>query len=342
MSLSGKLEDISILDVIQFIHLGRRTGNLFVWSNDKQAAIVFNAGRIQRVWIPGSNRLSDLTGDSAPTSAQETAEAHVRRTISEVAGWRRGLFELTQDARLVEPREEQLDDAIPDVALDAEQVVLEITRIADELSHSKTQPFTTKETFATAAELVLSDAEKQQMALTMSLVDAEREINRLTKLYVATHQLHASLDPAEVTAAIRDIAINLLGAERFVLLIREEESTAYEVVLSEAMDPTHPLFVSSRYLGGDPAIDGALSDGNPRADVSEPGNMRAVVPLKVQGVTAGALAIFKMVDHKPLLSEDDKELLRLIAAHAASALFAARSYTRANRKAETLEAVVRA
>jgi GAF domain-containing protein len=66
-----------------------------------------------------------------------------------------------------------------------------------------------------------------------------------------------------------------------------------------------------------------------------------VVPLKIQGSIVGALVILKMLDHKPILSEDDKELLQLIASHAATALFAARTYTKANRKMRTLEALVR-
>jgi len=33
-------------------------------------------------------------------------------------------------------------------------------------------------------------------------------------LYVATYQLHATLDPAEVQETIAEIAINLLGAAR--------------------------------------------------------------------------------------------------------------------------------
>jgi transcriptional regulator with GAF, ATPase, and Fis domain len=102
---------------------------------------------------------------------------------------------------------------------------------------------------------------------------------------------------------------------------------------------THPLFGAARYLGGDPAVDGALSDGTVRVERGEQ-SMRAVVPLKVHGSIVGALVILKMLDHKPTLSEDDKELLQLIASHAATALFAARTYTKANRKMRTLEQLV--
>jgi hypothetical protein len=37
-------------------------------------------------------------------------------------------------------------------------------------------------------------------------------------LYVATYQLHSTLDPGEVQSTIAEIATNLLGAESFALL----------------------------------------------------------------------------------------------------------------------------
>src|SRR4051812_46472868 len=55
------------------------------------------------------------------------------------------------------------------------------------------------------------------------LARTERQAAQLANLYVATYQLHASLDPEDVCSAIMDIAVNLLGAERFVLLVAGED-----------------------------------------------------------------------------------------------------------------------
>ena len=54
----------------------------------------------------------------------------------------------------------------------------------------------------------------------------------------------------------------------------------------------------------------------------------------------GALVITKLFDHKAILRTEDRDLLDLLAAHAASALFAARVYSRTDRKLRTLENLV--
>jgi len=50
--------------------------------------------------------------------------------------------------------------------------------------------------------------------------------------------------------------------------------------------------------------------------------------------------ILKLFDHKEMLRAEDRDLLDLIAAHAASALFAARVYSVTDRKLKTLESLV--
>src|SRR5436190_90145 len=95
------------------------------------------------------------------------------------------------------------------------------------------------------------------------LAEYEHQVGRLMNLYVATYQLHATLDPAEVQSTIAEIAINLLGAERFVLLFwKESESGECEIALSQGMENDKSgLYEKGVYAGGDPAVDATLSDG---------------------------------------------------------------------------------
>jgi GAF domain-containing protein len=51
--------------------------------------------------------------------------------------------------------------------------------------------------------------------------------------------------------------------------------------------------------------------------------------------------ILKLLEHKSKLDEEDRELLDLLGAHAASALFASRVYSRAARKLRTLEGLIK-
>jgi hypothetical protein len=116
----------------------------------------------------------------------------------------------------------------------------------------------------TAVELQsrLADAESDRRELSERLADYEHQVGRLMNLYVATYQLHATLDPAEVQSTIGEIATNLLGAERFVLLFWKENATECEIALSQGLEgDTSGFFTGGLYSGGDAMVDATLSDG---------------------------------------------------------------------------------
>ncbi len=183
--------------------------------------------------------------------------------------------------------------------------------------------------------------ERDREDLTGRLVEAEHQLGRLMNLYVATFQLHATLDPTEVQATIAEIAVDLLGAERFVLLLRGEGTNESEVALARGLDQDPSgLYAREKYLGGDPLVDAAFEDGVLRMGPDEFSDVIAAVPLRVQDAIVGVLVVLKLFDHKTILRAEDRDLLDLLAAHAASALFAARVYSNTDRKLRTLESLV--
>ncbi len=190
-------------------------------------------------------------------------------------------------------------------------------------------------------EARLSAAETDVKELAARLVDSEHQAGRLMNLYVATYQLHATLHPSEVQQTIAEIAINLLGAERFVLLLKDEENPKEcEVALGEEIEED-PLYGSGHYAGGDPMVDESLKDGVLRLGPYDDSPALAAVPLRVHDAVVGALVILKLFDHKPMLRGEDRDLLDLLSAHAASALFAARLYAAKDRKLRSLESLVK-
>lgn len=191
----------------------------------------------------------------------------------------------------------------------------------------------------------LATAESDIKELASRLVDSEHQGGRLMNLYVATYQLHATLDPAEVQATIAEIAINLLGAQQFVLLLRREGShegsEECEIALVEGISGQgDSLYSGENYAGGDPMVDATLADGLLRLGPSGESPALAAVPLRVQNDVVGALVLLKLLDHKPILRAEDRDLLDLLSAHAASALFAARLFATKDRKLRTLESLV--
>ena len=236
----------------------------------------------------------------------------------------------------------QHSDALPPragVALEELRATLDrAAELAKELRDLPVPPGPIKEDLAAR----LADVESDRTELSMRLAEYEQQVGRLMNLYVATYQLHATLDPAEVQATIAEIAINLLGAERFALLFWKSDSPECEIALQQGMeDDQSGHYQNNTYAGGDPAVDATLSDGVLRIGPIDGSDVLAAVPLTVQGATVGALVIVKLFAHKSVLRPDDRDLLDLLAAHAASALFAARVYSNTDRKLKTLESLVK-
>lgn len=179
MSISGNLEDVSVGEVMQFIHLGRRTGTLALVCGDVRAEVGFHRGRIVSAWSPSSKRLGDLlitkgvvtpqvledalrlqgqeqprrslgqillAGKSVSQDAiRRAVEEQIEHTIYELVTWTRGTFRFAlDDLRPVDDIAMYPGDIIPDVDLNTQMVLLEATRIFDErnreLSEGGTQP----------------------------------------------------------------------------------------------------------------------------------------------------------------------------------------------------------
>jgi GAF domain-containing protein len=180
--------------------------------------------------------------------------------------------------------------------------------------------------------------EQGEHDLTARLVAAEQHSSRLMSLYVATYQLHSTLDPADVERTIGEIAVNLLGAERYALLVRADGEDCDVAAAELAGD--EPGFANGRYVGGDPMIDATLADGQLRIAPCAGSRAAAVIPLSLQGTVVGAVALLDLLSHRPPIDGEDREIFDLVSAHAASALLAARAYATKDRKLRTLQSMV--
>src|SRR5260370_27546814 len=60
MAISGSLKDVSVADVMQFIHLVRRTGTLLLTRGAQRAMIGFHRGRLVSAQAPRTPKLGDL------------------------------------------------------------------------------------------------------------------------------------------------------------------------------------------------------------------------------------------------------------------------------------------
>ncbi|RLG58316.1 diguanylate phosphodiesterase [Candidatus Geothermarchaeota archaeon] len=170
--------------------------------------------------------------------------------------------------------------------------------------------------------------------------EIEQENNNLANLYVASYQLHSTLDFNEVLEIITEIIINLIGAGKFVIFLHNEKQGSLKPVKAEGL----PLEEIPTVKLGEGIIGGAGESGEIYYRESEPDILEldlrhpmVCVPMKVQERLVGVIAVYQLLPQKEKLEKVDYELFSLLAAHAATALFSARLYSESVRKRETIK-----
>jgi hypothetical protein len=175
MAISGSLRDVSVADVMQFIHLGRRTGTLLLTRGAQRAMIGFHGGRLVSAQAPRTPKLGDLLissglldranldlavqtqsvererrslGQVLVSSGAIDAEGlrqviaqQIEQAVSEVMVWDAGTFEFAiDDLRPIDDIALYPSDVLPDADLNTQMVLLEAARIFDERNRGRSEP----------------------------------------------------------------------------------------------------------------------------------------------------------------------------------------------------------
>jgi nitrate/nitrite-specific signal transduction histidine kinase len=186
----------------------------------------------------------------------------------------------------------------------------------------------------------LRDLEAENRRFAERHAEVEEENNALANLYVASYQLHSTLDIAEVLKIILEIVINLIGADLFAIHLLDESTGRLEVVAAEGLAPAaFPVGqLGSGPLGSAVARgETTCSDAGPAGDLERP---LVCIPLAVQGRPIGAIAIHRLFQQKDGFSPLDRELFTMLGGHAATAIVAARLYSQSERKLHTIQGLI--
>jgi hypothetical protein len=174
MAISGSLKDVSVADVMQFIHLGRRTGTLLLTRGAKRAIIGFHGGRLVSAQAPRTPKLGDLlissglldrahldqailtqsnererrslgqvlvgSGAIDAEGLRQVIAQQIEQAVSEVMLWDTGTFEFAiDDLRPIDDIALYPSDVLPDADLNTQMVLLEAARIFDERNRGRTE-----------------------------------------------------------------------------------------------------------------------------------------------------------------------------------------------------------
>lgn len=188
------------------------------------------------------------------------------------------------------------------------------------------------------------EVEEENKGFASKYLEVEEENNNLANLYVASNQLHSTLDFEEVLRIIIEIMINLVGAERFVIMLLDEASGVLSTIASEGMEEgtIRKARIGEGVIGravqsGENFFESDLSVG------SVEGEPRPIVciPLKIKDQTLGVIVVFSLLEQKKkILTQVDKELFTMLAGHAATAVFSAKLYSQSARKLSTIQGFI--
>lgn len=106
MALKGTLEDMAIIDLVQFPHSGRKTGHLIISGTDGEARLSYENGSLVHA------TLGDASGMDA---------------LVRVVGWNEGTFEFIPDA---EPEARTIE-------LDLHRAVMQALKLHDEMKREE-------------------------------------------------------------------------------------------------------------------------------------------------------------------------------------------------------------
>ncbi len=188
---------------------------------------------------------------------------------------------------------------------------------------------------ASDSEHLLS-VEKDNRELAERWVQIEQENSQLVNLYVASSQLHSSLEIPRVLETIVEIVINLIGTEKLAVYAFDETTQKLEAIAAEGAT-TDEL---PRYRLGEGAVGSSLTRGeleichDRKPDSDQP---LVCIPLRLRDRLIGVIAIYELLEQKAEFTSMDHELFTLLAEHAATALFSAQLYSQSKRKLDLFQ-----
>jgi transcriptional regulator with GAF, ATPase, and Fis domain len=182
--------------------------------------------------------------------------------------------------------------------------------------------------------------EEENKDFASKYLEVEEENNNLANLYVASYQLHSTLDFSEVLRIVLEIVINLIGAEKFAVILLDDKTNELVPVATEGMAiadaPKVKIgegIIGKVARGGESFFAGNLLNSGEY----NPFDPIVCIPLKIKEHVIGVLSIYKLLSQKTGFTNVDYELFNLLAGHAATAIFSSRLYTQSERKLTTIQ-----
>jgi hypothetical protein len=217
--------------------------------------------------------------------------------------------------------------------LASDRAIRDLLKKIDQLEREKSRLLST-----------VHEQEEMTGQISNRFAQVESELESFANLYVASFQLHLSLRLRTVVRHIKELLQQLVGARSVAIYLADEEGRRLVPIASEGVDLASVADIALQ--------DGALAD--PVAAIIErtfltgvlhiaEGDVTSVpaacIPLHIEDRAVGAIAIFGLFAQKPQFVTVDRELFKLLGAHAGATLVASYTYTSGDGRLPAPEAL---
>jgi hypothetical protein len=174
----------------------------------------------------------------------------------------------------------------------------------------------------------------QQEEITNRFAEIEAELESFANLYVASFQLHSSLGVRAVVRNVKELLEQLVGVRQVGIYFVDDTERRLLPIASGGIElsslPSIGLEEGRRGAGA-PALDPVLAvvertylTGVPHIAEGETlASPQACIPLQFEDRAVGAIVVYSLLEQKKRFITVDRELFKLVGAHAGGALVAA-------------------
>jgi hypothetical protein len=185
---------------------------------------------------------------------------------------------------------------------------------------------------------------QEQAQMTNRFVEIESELESFANLYVASFQLHSSLRVRTVVRHIRELLVQLVGVRSLGIYVIDDSARHLVPIAADGVDVSALRMIPIRdggvCDGVEALVERTFSTGMLHVAEGETiGRPAACIPLALEDRAIGAIVVYALLEHKKRFVTVDRELFKLLGAHAAGALVSAHLWGQADGHVPSAEAL---
>ena len=217
--------------------------------------------------------------------------------------------------------------------LASDRAIRDLLRKIDELEREKSRLLST-----------VHQQEELTSRVTNRFAEIESELESFANLYVASFQLHATLRARAVVKNLKELLVQLVGARSAAIYFTDETGRRLTPVISEGVDittlPTIATHEGSTSDGVVAVIERTFLTAVPHvAEGDITSAPAACIPLHIEERVVGAIVVYALLGHKTRFVAVDRELFKLLGAHAGAVLVAANLWAAQNGRLPSAESI---